>query len=386
MKISLYIHIPFCRVKCAYCDFFSVSVEDDEIKKQVLNSIISELKLKLEEMDNPDIETIFIGGGTPSAIQPDLFSSFLSEIDRIIFPFKKEPCEFTTEANIGSCSRDFMKAACDGGINRLSLGVQSFNKKTLRHIGRHYDSHDIYSDASEIRDFWKHSLSIDLISGINRDYMEDVELALSLKPDHLSIYQLSVEEETSLKRQIESGLKSKPDESLQAEAIELITKRLTDSVFNRYEISNFATAGNSCLHNIRYWNMHSYIGIGPSAVSSVYSGEMGYRTTNTKDISLYTQTDFANPDSVYFTRENLGRNDLLIEHFLMGCRLTDGIDVEGFKAKFGQHPSLFIPETSKAWEARGAWDSPSASLTEKGLLFLDSFLYEVYNELTKTIK
>ncbi|HAK44378.1 MAG TPA: hypothetical protein DCO79_00425 [Spirochaeta sp.] len=377
MIISLYIHIPFCRTKCDYCDFFSVPSSDRTLQKAVLDSIIHELKTELNKLDEPKIETIFIGGGTPSSIQPSEFYSFLTALNEIIAPIKNEGCEFSTEANIASCTKDFMSAAEDGGINRLSIGVQSFDHQILGKIGRICPVDDIYGTAAEIRSYWQESFSMDLISGITDDYLTDIELALKLEPHHLSVYQLSIEKETPLYSQIAEGKKKAPDDLLQSEAISEISSLLKSEGWERYEISNYAKNGNYCRHNIRYWNMQSYLGIGPSAVSSIYFKDSGLRTTNTANLEQYINNE--NREI-----ENLTRADFMIEHYLMGLRLSNGVDNDIFHSRFGKSPSEFIPSTAAAWAEQGMFDIKKSRLNDRGQLFLDSFLSEVYDELTGT--
>ena len=378
MTISLYIHIPFCSSKCDYCDFFSIPVTDHEIHEKLLQSIIRELKQGLDLIENPLIETVFIGGGTPSIINPSLFSSFLDRINEIIEPIKKNDCEFSCEANVGSCSGDFIIAAADGGVNRLSLGVQSFNKTLLAELGRQNQSSDIFHDVSKIREDWKGQFSIDLISGLCEDSYTDIDKAVSIHPDHLSVYQLSIEDDTPLYYKIRNGKKQPPDERIQSDAIIKNNIILSEAGYNRYEISNYALKGHECRHNLRYWNMQSYLGIGPSAVSSIYSDTDTIRICNTKDIERYMSSDLKEIREI----EIISNRDFMIEHYLMGYRLCNGLDEDNFIRRFGRKSSSFIPETISHWSSRGLLNPNNSSLNENGLLFLDSFLSDVYDEIT----
>lgn len=383
MKISLYIHIPFCTSKCDYCDFFSVPISQSEnynLQKPVLFAILTELKAKLETIPDAEIETIFIGGGTPSAIETGLFHDFLNELSTITKGRLKTGAEFTTEANLESCSHDFLSAAATGGINRLSLGVQSFNPAILQQIGRACYPEDIIEAAAKIKKLWNGKMSLDIISGITPDYLGDIRQALLLKSDHLSVYQLTIEENTVLYNLVKNGQRQLPDSNLQSESITEINKVLALSGYQRYEISNYAKNNNSCLHNIRYWEMQSYLGVGPSAVSSIYGKTINTRTTNTKDIIKYVNAVNGGSDC-YQEIEILSQFDFFLEHYIMGSRLCRGINDSVFYNRFGKHSYEFIPNTFERWKERGM--ITNSVLNEKGLLFLDAYLSDIYSELSE---
>ena len=222
MRIALYIHIPFCNEKCDYCDFYSLpikSIQNPSIISDSLETILEEIELRLSELENAVIDSIFIGGGTPSSIPLSIFDSFLKKLNRITSVRSEANIEFTTEANPESCTDRFLDTAAEHGINRLSLGAQSFSEKTLKFIGRKNISPDLLKRLAEIRRLWKGILSFDIISGVRDDFTADIEKAISLNPDHLSIYQLTIEDETKLAADISEGIKKYPDENLQAKAI-----------------------------------------------------------------------------------------------------------------------------------------------------------------------
>ena len=389
MIISLYIHIPFCKSKCEYCDFYSIPIdssENSELQKALLETIVLELNHKLKQISSPIIETIFIGGGTPSAISPELFNSFLSKINSVIKGLTVPDIEFSTEANIESCSKEFMDAASSAEINRLSLGVQSFNPEILENMGRALYPDNVFEAVSEIRSHWQKRLSFDLISGITTNYSDDIKQALKLNTEHLSVYQLTVEEGTPLFKKISEGQKKTPDENLQTDAILNINRLLSSAGFNRYEISNYCLPGAECKHNLRYWNMQSYLGVGPAAVSSLYQPKKKIRTTNIRNIAEYIKHAAYGISENYQQTELLTDFDFLVEHYLMGCRLINGLNEQLFSERFGCSSTSMISETIEKWSDKNLISPETGILNEKGSLFLDSYLSDVYDELHKKYK
>ena len=386
MKISLYIHIPFCKSKCDYCDFFSVPVSSYDAGstvKSTIDSIIAETDYRLKLIPDPEIVTVFIGGGTPSVLEASLNQYFYDKLTRIISPYLVENAEFTTEANPESCSPDFLKTVSQAGVNRLSLGVQSFDLKKLRLIGRSCYPDNIKEKLTAIRSEWQNDLSLDIISGIDEYFLNDLETAVSYNPDHLSVYQLTIENNTKLYSDISCGIKKKPDDALQSETISAVNNYLAGKKYNRYEISNYSKNGYECRHNLNYWNMQSYIGVGPSAVSSLYSDTEQLRITNTDNIEKYNMGISGLCFESIQQRENLSRLDFMVEHFIMGCRLTEGIDENLFRKRFGDRSFNLIPETVEKWSEKNLYDTVNMRLNDNGLLFLDGFLADVYEELTK---
>ncbi|MBI9107054.1 MAG: radical SAM family heme chaperone HemW [Spirochaetales bacterium] len=396
MKTSLYVHIPFCSAKCRYCDFFSIPLnektgqgESENLQKNLLDGILSELKIRLSELVPKKIETIFIGGGTPSSIKPELLDNFLTGMEELLLGLIGDDAEISIEANPESCSVDFLDVLSNHRINRLSIGVQSFDLKTLKKIGRASFPENIYDTVAGIRASWHKNLSLDIISGVTADYMDDIEKALSLSPEHLSVYSLTIEEDTPLYDDLLNSRIQPPDEELQAESMTSVSAFLEKHGFYKYEISNFALAdpafSNECRHNLMYWNMQSYIGIGPGAVSSLYFDDRKIRITNTVDLDLYIScfTDGLRAPLTCRTTEVLSKFDFLLEHYLMGIRLKKGINPDIFRARFAHGPEYFIPETLSKWQASGLTGPGCCALNEDGMLLLNRFMSEVWDELKK---
>lgn len=393
MKFSLYIHIPFCNAKCRYCDFFSVPLKDNAewegLQENLLNGIISELDERLDKLSPQAIETVFIGGGTPSVIKPELLDRFFIKFEQRISSLTCEDIEFSIEANPESCDKDFLSVLENHRINRLSIGVQSFNRETLSKIGRASYPDNPYQVVSEIRAAWKRKLSLDIITGATPDYEEDLKQVLSLSPEHLSIYALTFEENTPLYDDLINKRIAAPDDDLQTEAIKKSVSLLEDSGFYRYEISNFAEKSgqpsNECRHNLAYWNMGSYIGLGPAAVSSFYYPDRKYRSANTKNINEYISCFVHGEKEADECREieYLSDFDFMLEHYMMGGRLKAGIEPENFKRRFCELPEYFIPETTGKWRSAGLLSDTGCALNDKGMLVMNRFLSEVYDELKK---
>jgi len=396
MKTSLYIHIPFCSAKCRYCDFFSIPYKDKTepaawriLQKDLLAGILNELEIRLDELTPFKIETIFIGGGTPSAIDPEILDSFLSGLEKLLAELIDGETEFSMEANPESCSIEFLAVLRNHSVNRLSIGVQSFNTQTLEKIGRASFPDNVFETVSEIRSSWKRKLSLDIITGVTPDYLNDIQKAVTISPEHLSVYALTIEENTPLYEDLLHHRILSPDEELQAESITAAKAYLEDHGFLRYEISNYlrsdSATSNECSHNLMYWNMQSYIGVGPAAVSSFYFESKKTRVSNTEDVDRYISCfsrGNALPETCRSTEE-LNNFDFMLEHYLMGSRLAGGIDSGVFSSRFGHPPEYFIPETLERWRSSGLTGSGSCALNDDGMLLLNRFLSEVWDELKK---
>ena len=388
MKASLYVHIPFCTSKCGYCDFFSVPLSSVSYSDAgtLLDALISEIRLRLDEIKPETIDTIFIGGGTPSSLPDKLYSRFLCRLNSLVNDLVVKDYEFSVEANPETCSENFIDISADAGINRLSLGIQSFDQNILEKICRANWPDDVFGTAEKIRNKWARKLSLDIITGTGRRYLEDIKSAYSLSPDHISVYALTLEDGTPLAEMVEKGERKYPDQDLQADAIEDSRNMLESAGYRRYEVSNYHLEIDKdcmCKHNLNYWNMQSYIGAGPGAVTSVYSRDSAIRHTNLHDIDGYIK-EFEKPKPVpalICSTENVRGFELMFEHFLMGMRLCSGPDPEVFRDRFGSKPSELIPRTLNKWTYKGLVDPKNCSLNSSGMLMLDSFLSDVWDEL-----
>ena len=394
MSISLYIHIPVCSVKCSYCDFFSVpysSFSETSIKS-LLDAILIESSLRLKAAGPCTIESVFIGGGTPSVLPPVLLENFLVRLNDIVSKSLDDGAEFTIEANPESCSGSFLDVIADCGVNRLSTGIQSFNQAFLKRIGRGHIASDIFKKAVRIRKDWHGALSFDIITESPELCLQDLRKACSIRPDHLSVYALTIEQETPLGESAAAGSFIPVSDDQYAETISCAVNFLQKAGYDRYEVSNYSLMGKGdsrCRHNLRYWNMQSYAGCGPGAVSSFYRDGRGERFTNTRDISRYTTSIHSAGDSIPGSiqkLEILRDFDYIFEHYMTGMRLCSGMDTEIFFRRFGCTPVSLIRDTVSRWSSEGYSDPADGTLNSKGMMLLDSYLSDIWDELKKNEK
>lgn len=314
---SLYIHIPFCSEICSYCDFVKVYKNDDLIDRylEVLESEINSIPIRV-------LETIYIGGGTPSCLNEKQLEKLL----KITSIFRLENgYEFTIEANPESLSEEKIKLLSKYGVNRVSLGIQTFNEKLLKLLNRRHTKNDVISVVDNLNKYGINNYSFDFIYSLPFQKMEDIKkdlnIAISLNPKHLSFYSLLIEEHTML---YIKGHKE-ADDSIQREMYDFIYSKLQESGYHRYEISNFAKIGFESKHNKVYWHDQKYYAAGVSASGYVDN----YRYTNTKSLDKYINGD-NNKDIEYIDRE-----DNIIEFIMLGLRLDEGLSLKEFKDKFG---------------------------------------------------
>ena len=305
----LYIHIPFCDSKCSYCAFNSY-VDKFSLREAYMNSLLTQLKTELLRFNastsNP-IESVFIGGGTPSTVEPSLYRPLFEMID----PYLKKGCEITSEANPNSATREWLEGMFELGVNRLSFGVQSFNNEKLKLLGRaHNTEHALKAIRTASAIGFKH-LSIDLIYGVRGDTKEllkaDVAQAFLLPIDHISLYALTIEEETAFEKTPELA----KDE---LELTQWLFREITSRGFQHYEISNF---GKDCSsHNIGYWEYKPYIGLGSGAVGFLDQ----HRYYPSSSVEHYIQ----NPCEI--TSEEIAEEAKFSEKLFLGFRSCVGVE------------------------------------------------------------
>ncbi len=308
----------------------------------VVSQIISQLRYRWKDLGKPNIETVFIGGGTPSML-PN------KELKRLLLAIKEvapNPLEWTIESNPESIDTDFLQTCSEYGVDRLSIGVQSFNDSLLNTMGREAKNIQIHKALKLVKERWSKSFSIDLISSVpgqNPDLvLEDVKSALKFKPDHISFYALALEEGTVLEDEVSKGIVQELGES-EAGNVWLAGRELLLSAgYKNYEVSNY-TINKPCLHNINYWELKPYLGIGPGAVSTLINkkGDI-VRVTNKKSISAYLEGE-----QVLWGEEteNLSSKDFLEDYIMMGMRLGRGIDRKRFIKIFNIDVVDVIPIT-----------------------------------------
>jgi len=376
--LALYIHIPFCEHKCYYCDFFSLPGRDQPYIKKVITEIANQTDFYLGRIRPEKIASVYIGGGTPSSLPKSSFKLLLQKIN-LLCPAKV--LEFTVEANPESLDEEFLSLCKEYGVTRLSVGIQTSSSRLRATLGRRGDVSNLHRVFGLIKDKWCGDVNYDLLCGIPgetlSDMQKDLKTVLALNPAHISLYTLTLEQGTILYQQWEDGLLPWPDRGVQDELWLQARDLLVKNGYINYEISNFALPGKECLHNVRYWLLKPYVGMGPSAVSTVPAqGGRIARLSNPQHIPRYLK----GADSYWCMEvESIKQKEFLFEHLMLGFRLKNGIPKALFHKRFGKELSELIPELWRSWSERGFIKESTASycLTLRGRLILNQLLSEL---------
>lgn len=311
---GVYIHIPFCKTICSYCDFCKVFYHEKWVYEY-----LECLKEEIEDVyNNEEIDTIYIGGGTPSSLP----SKYLHKLFEIVKGFNtKNLQEFTFECNVNDITKELLEILKENQVNRLSIGIQSFDPKKLKLMGREHTFEDTKEKIKWCREFGFNNINIDFIYGFSfedkKTIQKDVKQILSLKPNHISTYSLIIEEGTLLYlNKIE-----RMNEDNDAEAYKWICKLLKKKGYRHYEVSNFALKGCESRHNLRYWKNLEYFGFGVSA--SGYIDKVRY--TNTYSLTKYLKGEYTGE------KELLTKKDIMDNHLMLGFRLTNGFNAKEFE-------------------------------------------------------
>ena len=327
-KYGLYIHVPLCISKCKYCDFYKITPK----KWNNINNFFSSLEIELSKLPpNFSPLSIFIGGGTPSAISNNDFKNLIMLISKNVD--LSNLVEWTAEANPSSLSEDKLAIMIEGGINRLSIGIQSFDNNSLKILGRNHNSEVALKAFYNARKAGFNNINIDLIQSIPNQNINNIEnelsLIKSLIPDHLSYYNLIYEPNTQLSNDLKMGRIDSLDEKTESEIYYHIIENLNEFGYDHYEISNFSYKNKKTIHNLLYWQGDEYIGCGPSS----HSHWNGKRYSNISDIDKYIY-NLENSKSIINMSEKLSLKDKIKETFTMWLRLTDRVNIKVFEKKF----------------------------------------------------
>jgi len=382
----LYIHIPFCIRKCIYCDFLSVTY-DESYAKEYVDALCKELVLKKDSAGA--LKTIYIGGGTPSVLPEESFNQLFRSI-RNNFEFSSG-IEITVEANPGTLNESKIEALFSLGVNRISIGVQSFNDNELKTLGRIHSSDDAVKSIELIKKAGINNFSIDLMYGIPGQAMnswkDTLSRAVGFSPKHISSYELTPEKGTPLYEMIEPapplnsplgkgghrGVIKMPDEELVLDMYNFAIDYLASGGYEHYEISNFALRGFRCIHNLNYWDRGEYIGAGAGAHSFIN----GVRSKNTGDIKKYMET-VNNGIIPEIESMRLTRTDEIKEFIFLGLRKTEGITIT--KAK---ELGLNIPDSCKELIDEGYLEMNEnyLRLTRKGIAISNTIIVRIFEIL-----
>ncbi len=315
-KLGIYIHIPFCVKKCNYCAFLSFKM-DDKLKRKYIDAIKIEIK---ERADSGYlVDTIFFGGGTPSLLEPSEIGEILNEVTSKFNVFKD--AEITIEANPTTLNIEKLKGYRKIGINRLSMGVQSLDENLLRIMGRTHSVADVYREYDLARKAGFDNINLDIIfavpTGKFETLMDTLTKIIELNPEHVSYYSLQLEEGTPFFEDFKDGKLNEIPDDMDREMYHKGSKLLESNNYSRYEISNFSKNGYECRHNLKYWNMDEYLGLGLG--SSSYIG--GFRLKNTDDINKYLKNKYISE------RYKNTKHDDISEAVFTGLRKTEGISM-----------------------------------------------------------
>jgi len=323
--IGLYVHVPFCVSKCAYCDFASYPGREADIPRY-LDAVIREITRRGAETGHPKADTIFLGGGTPSLLDEFQVTRILDALFEA-FPIE-EGAEITCECNPGTLTTSFAQALCKSGVNRLSMGAQARQTRLLRLIGRIHDWEKVIASVEIAHKAGFDNMNLDLMLGLPSqtvsDIRETLEAALALSPTHLSYYGLIVEEGTPICRDITEGNLALPDEEIERDMYELARQTLAEHGFQQYEISNFAREGYACRHNVGCWTRVPYLGFGCAAHGFFEE----CRTMNPSKLDAYLAGE--EPKT-----EQISTEKARFESMMLGLRMTRGVKNEDFTRMHG---------------------------------------------------
>jgi len=324
--LGLYVHIPFCRSKCLYCDFCSFPRRDENDFVAYVNALCHDLQTTAAQCASHTVESVYFGGGTPTLLPSPLLSRILSEI---FSHYRVSPtAEITLECNPATATQDALSGLRSAGFNRISIGLQSADERELRALGRLHSFADFERTLQEARKAGFANISADVMLGIPRQtkdsYLQTLSRLAALAPEHISAYGLTVESETPFGKMGDRLVL--PDEESTREMYFEGAALLESLGYKQYEISNFAKEGYESRHNLKYWNCEEYLGFGPAA----YSDFGGKRFGNSRDLSTYMEGK-----SILAESESPTPRERAEEYIMLRLRLTDGVDPEEVSARFG---------------------------------------------------
>lgn len=377
-NISLYIHIPFCKSKCNYCDFLSFD-NKDSVKKEYVNALINEIKSYSEIAIEYSVKSIFIGGGTPSILS-------CSDIEKIFDSLKlyyniDTDAEITIEANPGTLDEEKIKVLLSSDVNRISMGLQSCNNGLLKKLGRIHTWEEFLNNYNMIRNSGFDNINIDLMFALPNQTISDIENDLkkiiSLRPEHISYYSLIIEEGTKFSRLYDDNKLVLPAEDVERDMYWLIHDTLQDNGYKHYEISNYALDNRECYHNKVYWKEEEYIGMGLGA-SSYFEG---FRYKNINNLSNYIDIN-GDISKLKESTEKISKKTSIEEYMFLGLRLLEGIDKIDFYNRWGHEIEYYYKDVIQELIEKGLIieDGCRLRLTKKGIdvsnFALSMFLFD----------
>lgn len=373
---SAYIHIPFCHQICHYCDFNKFFIQGQPVEKYVTN-LEKEMELVLEKypLESP-LKTVYVGGGTPTSLSPDQLTQLLQIIEAHL-PMDTN-VEYTFEANPEDLTKEKLSLLKQYGVNRLSIGVQTFDNVVLQEIGRTHRKNEVLEGIAIAKEIGLHNMSIDLMYALPKQTLEkvkeSVEIALQLEIPHLSLYSLIVEPKTVFYNQMRKGKLKLPTQDLEADMYDYIIDTLKNHGYNQYEISNFAKEGFESKHNLTYWDNDEYYGFGAGAHSYLGATRRG----NFGPLKKYMEKVEAGCLPVI--EENiLSKKEQMEEELFLGLRKTKGVGLNKFEEKFGISLLIVYREQIADLQGKGLIECTDTHirLTEKGR-FLGNEVFQAF--------
>ena len=373
---GLYIHIPFCKQACSYCDFYFLTRQ--QLREPFVKALIREIySYKGTSFSTEEISSIYLGGGTPSLLNEKQLSEIFAALDSV---FDLQPQEITMELNPDDVTADYLKMIRGIGINRASMGVQSFHEEILNFMHRAHNRNEALKALELLQKTDFPAFTADLIYGNPGQTLEmlqtDIEQLLEFNPPHISAYSLTLEPNTRLGKQVELGRINPPDDEEVAAHFELVQESLNRAGIVQYEVSNFSKPGKEALHNSSYWTHQNYLGFGPSAHSFWWSGNKAKRWKNRSDIRRYLEKPAQESvDEV----EQLNLTNLAEERIMLGLRTVKGISVENLRDKY----QYSMNRKQQAWIENQAekrmlvFDEGRLALTPEGLRISDMLVVDL---------
>ena len=370
---GIYLHIPYCKTRCPYCDFFTQT--DHSSLDRYTGTLLREMELRSDYLDGESIQTIYFGGGTPSRLSPDMLDKILSRIFEGYLVIDNP--EITLECNPDDVDRDYLKKLRDTGINRLSLGTQSFSDQELFFLGRRHDASQNHSTLEQALAAGFENISIDLIYGLPGStpeaWQQNLDQAFAYPIKHLSAYHLTIEPDTPFGDKKEKGELQELDEATSLRQFEMLIDHARRHGMEHYELSNFALPGYRSRHNSSYWRQQPYLGLGPSA----HSYNLRCRHWNISNLKLYMDSVLEGKPVV--EEEVLDVKDHFNEQIMTGLRTREGIDLESIVEHFGDSYRQYLLDASESFIETGRMvqDGQRLKLSENGKFIADSILTQL---------
>ncbi len=370
---GLYIHVPLCISRCRYCDFYKMTPNEWDNIELFIHCLENELR-RLPDDFAPD--TVFIGGGTPTALEPEDYARLLQAMHRQVD--LSNVIEFTSEANPGTLTTEKLAAMKAGGINRVSIGVQSFNDRALKLLGRIHKAQGAVDGFHMLREAGFDNINIDLIQSVpgmkRSDVLDDAGRVTELMPEHISYYNLIYEPGTPMTRDRDAGRLVPPEDDEEADNYFAVKDALEDAGYGHYEISNFARDDKRCLHNVLYWQAGEYFGCGPSA----HSHWKGKRFGNIRDLQGYCER-MQKGGKPFDEVERLSSEEKARETLVMWLRMTDGVDLALFESITGHAVDDLCGDLINSFAEEGLLQRTDKrlALTRKALFVCNSIFSEL---------